>query len=31
VISASAPGPDGAVIGLGEVRGRIRPAMEPPR
>jgi fumarylacetoacetase len=27
VISASAPGADGAVIGLGEVRGRIRPAI----
>ncbi|MEU8615082.1 fumarylacetoacetase [Actinoplanes sp. NPDC048791] len=31
VITASAPGPDGAVIGLGEVRGRIRPAAESPR
>jgi fumarylacetoacetase len=30
VISASAPGPDGAVIGLGEVRGRIRPAVDLP-
>ncbi|GAA3928888.1 fumarylacetoacetase [Actinoplanes auranticolor] len=27
VISASAPGADGVVIGLGEVRGRIRPAI----
>ena len=26
VLSASAPGPDGARIGLGEVRGRITPA-----
>ncbi|RZU53902.1 fumarylacetoacetate hydrolase [Krasilnikovia cinnamomea] len=31
VISASAPGPDGTVIGFGEVRGRILPATEPPR
>ncbi|BFU45285.1 fumarylacetoacetase [Krasilnikovia sp. MM14-A1004] len=31
VISATAPGADGAVIGLGEVRGRILPAAEPPR
>ncbi|KAA1426703.1 fumarylacetoacetase [Nocardioides antri] len=26
VITATAPGPDGAVVGLGEVRGRIVPA-----
>jgi fumarylacetoacetase len=26
VLSASAPAPDGARIGLGEVRGRITPA-----
>lgn len=26
VISATAPGPDGEVIGFGEVRGRVRPA-----
>ncbi|WP_433729148.1 fumarylacetoacetase [Actinoplanes sp. CA-051413] len=31
VISASAPGPDGAVIGLGQVRGRILPATDPPQ
>ncbi|MEU7903501.1 fumarylacetoacetase [Actinoplanes sp. NPDC049118] len=31
VISASAPGADGAVIGFGDVRGRILPATEPPR
>ncbi|MEV8508932.1 fumarylacetoacetase [Actinoplanes sp. NPDC051475] len=31
VISATAPGADGAVIGLGEVRGRILPAAEPDR
>jgi hypothetical protein len=23
VISATAPGPDGAVVGFGEVRGRV--------
>jgi fumarylacetoacetase len=26
VITATAPGPDGAVIGFGEVRGRVVPA-----
>lgn len=31
VISASAPGADGAVIGFGEVRGRILPAHQAPR
>ncbi|MET8152275.1 fumarylacetoacetase [Actinoplanes sp. NPDC049668] len=31
VISASAPGADGAVIGFGEVRGRILPANQAPR
>ena len=29
VITASAPGPDGARIGFGEVRGRVLPAAQP--